>query len=87
MAKKIASKKVNNPASSLPQIIKELKALGVTNFKSPELEFSIHPAALAEVIAPSSISPIQTTGQEDEVDFDEKQFQVVYKGAANVTQE
>ena len=82
MAKK-ASTTVNKPATSTPQLIKELIAMGITSYKTPELEFTVIPAVVADKALPKV--PVETLDDKEEPDLDQKAFEAVFgKKVTNV---
>lgn len=85
MPRKPVSKKVNHPAKSSPQtqMIKELIDLGVRKYKGnlPDgtpVEFELVPLRPAPVTMGSELNLPKL--DDEEVDFDEKQFQTFYSG-------
>lgn len=71
MANKPARTSVTKSATSSPQLIKELIALGVTSYKTPELEFTVHPGAVTK-----ALPKVEAQETVEEIDQDEKAFQI-----------
>lgn len=71
MAKKLTRTSVTKSATSSPQLIKELIALGVTSYKTPELEFTVHPGAVTK-----ALPKVEVKEKVEEIDYDEKAFQL-----------